>query len=195
MKRKPSAERRREIAEAALDIMARDGLRRFTTAALARHVGLAEGTIFRHFSDKADIVCAAIDRIEELFHGSLPPEDAADDPLDRLGVFVRHRLTIIREHPGIPRLLFSDQLAHAASDRGVRRLEAMRRESLGFIRDRIREAHDRGLLRGGLEPGPLFFLVHGAALAVAFSGPLVEQDGLEADPEAIWANLERLLRA
>lgn len=64
--RQTSDARRRQIAEAALSVIAEDGLARFTSAAIARKVGVTDGALFRHFADKDAIVLAAIDRVEEI---------------------------------------------------------------------------------------------------------------------------------
>lgn len=54
------AERRREITEAALQILAERGPRGWTTALLAERVGVAEATLFKHFDSKADILVTAV---------------------------------------------------------------------------------------------------------------------------------------
>ena len=51
-----SAVRRQQIADAALEVIAELGLRGFTTQAVAARVGITDGTIFRHFKDKQEIV-------------------------------------------------------------------------------------------------------------------------------------------
>jgi DNA-binding transcriptional regulator YbjK len=47
--RKPADTRRREIADAALRIVAGEGLARFTAMAIAREVGVSDAALFRHF--------------------------------------------------------------------------------------------------------------------------------------------------
>lgn len=55
-----SAERRKEIVEATLELLAAQGPRAWTTAALAERVGVSEATLFRHFPSKGDILVAAV---------------------------------------------------------------------------------------------------------------------------------------
>ncbi|MGM0575208.1 MAG: TetR/AcrR family transcriptional regulator [Myxococcota bacterium] len=193
MTRKPTAERQRQIAEAALDILSRDGARRFTTSALARRVGIAEGTIFRHFPDKAAIVRAAIDLVAERFAASFPGEEV-EDPLERLGAFVRDRLKIVRERPGVLRLLFSDQLAQVGSEAEAERLAQFKRRSLTFMLEAFREARRRGLVRDDVDPESLFVVVHGAAVGMAMSGGAAADEGMAADPDRVWSTIEHLIR-
>src|SRR5215208_1322322 len=118
--RKPAADRRREIADAALRVIATQGLGRFTSLAIAREVGVSDGALFRHFSSKDAIVAAAIDRVEELLFDGFPPAD--DDPVERLGAFFRRRTAVIREHPGISTLVATEELAKAGSPGGDERV-------------------------------------------------------------------------
>lgn len=59
------AERRREIAEAALQLLAEQGPHAWTTALLAERVGVAEATLFKHFDNKADILLTAVGRQQD----------------------------------------------------------------------------------------------------------------------------------
>ena len=73
--RQPTEERRRQIADAALKVIAERGLGRFTTQAIAAEIGVTDATLFRHFASKEDIVLAALDRVEERLFEGFPPED------------------------------------------------------------------------------------------------------------------------
>lgn len=188
--RKPAERRRREIADAALKVIAERGLRRFTAQAIAREVGLSDGALFRHFATKDAIVEAVIDRVEAVLFEGFPPEGA--DPVERLGRFFRQRAAIVRENPAVGRLVASDELLQAAPPAGAARLRELRRRSVGFVRHCVAEAHARGLLDDELDPAGAAAVVVGSLFALVHDrgrGP--------ADPDAparTWAVLERLLR-
>ena len=186
--RKPAAARRRQIADAALRVIAERGLARFTSVAIAREVGVSDAALFRHFASKQAIVLAAIDRVEEVLFEGFPPRQS--DPIDRLGAFFRRRIEVIRAHPGVARLVGSEQLAQAAPPAGVARVESFRGRSRAFVRRCLAEAHRRGLLAGGLGPDEAAVLVLGALLALAHGNgrPPARL------PERVWEALERLLR-
>lgn len=188
--RKSGADRRREIADAALRVIAEHGLGRFTALAVAEQVGLTDAALFRHFASMEAIVLGAIDRVEELLFEGFPPEGA--DPLDRLGVFFRRRAGVIRANPGIARLFASEELSHAASPEGVRRLGAFRARSMGFVRDCVTEAAREGRLAPGLGAEESTLLVVGALLALSHSA--APGGGAEDLPERAWRALETLLR-
>jgi AcrR family transcriptional regulator len=188
--RKPAESRRREIADAALKVIAEQGLARFTSLAIAREVGVSDAALFRHFATKEDIVLAVIDRVEEILFSGFPPAGA--DPIERLGLFFRRRIEVIREHPGVARLVGSEQLSQAAPPEGVARVAGFRQRSQSFVRGCLVEAHRDGLLADGVGPEEAAVLVLGALLALAHapSGPRPRARL----PERVWAVLERVLR-
>jgi len=188
--RKPAGSRRREIADAALKVIAEQGLARFTSKAIAREVGVSDAALFRHFATKEDIVLAVIDRVEEILFADFPP--AGSDPIERLGLFFRRRIAVIRENPGVARLVGSEQLSQAAPPEGVVRVAEFRQRSQRFVRSCLVEAHRDGLLAEGVGPEEAVVLVLGALLALAHAPP-----GLRPRvtlPERVWGVLERVLR-
>lgn len=190
--RRTTDERREEIAEAALAVIAEHGLGRFTTAAIARRVGIAEGTIFRHFRNKEEIVAAAIRWLGDLFAASLPGDVA--DPLERLRSFFLARLALIQAHPGVARLLFSDQLAAAAGDESAHLVRGLRERSTSFVRSCLEDAAAAGRLRSDLAVDDALVLVIGTALALVQHGELLA-DGIPVvrRAERVWSTLLRLI--
>jgi len=187
-KREPGEVRRPQIADAALRIIARHGLARFTTAAIAEEVGITEGSIFRHFASKAEIVLAAIDRIEELFGEAAPPADL--DPIEELGRFMAHRMSVVHENAGVARLLFSEDLSFAAGPAGAARVREIRARGAVHIRRCLHAAQTAGIVAPGLELDALVLLVHGAAMALVFS----DAPGDPRRTALMWKTLEQLLR-
>jgi AcrR family transcriptional regulator len=188
--RKPAGSRRREIADAALKVISEQGLARFTSLAIAREVGVSDAALFRHFATKEAIVLAVVDRVEEILFSGFPP--TGKDPIERLGAFFRRRIEVIRENPGVARLVNSEQLAQAAPPEGVARVVEFRRRSQSFVRGCLAEAHRQGLLGEGLGPEEAAVLVLGALLALAHA-PSAARAPAQL-PERVWAALERLLR-
>lgn len=193
--RQPTEERRRQIADAALTLIAERGLGKFTTAAVASLVGLSDGALFRHFKNKRAIVLAVIQSIEDrLFEGPLPSDG---DPLDRLEAFVRRRVRLLVDNPSIMRLVFSEQLVQASGDEGNALVRRMQKRSIGFIRDRLLEAEAAGLLREGLSADHLTIVVYGSIFGVCYRS--VYEDELPKDivrdlPGDIWLTLDTLIR-
>lgn len=190
--RKPTEERRREIADAAIKIIGERGLREFTAAQLAREVGIADGTIFRHFADKQEIVMAAVDRLGEILRETMPPPTG--DALTRLEQFFLQRVRMVATQPGVQSLLFSDQLVHAAGPEASARLVAMRQQSRDYLRECLAEARGAGLLREGLDLDALIIIINGAVLSfVFFEKDRASTPPLEARAARVWRAIVALI--
>jgi AcrR family transcriptional regulator len=192
VRRKPE-ERRREIADAVLAIVAERGLGQLTAAAIAREVGVTDAALFHHFRDMDAIVLAAIDRVGELLFATLPP--AEGDPLERLGELFRRRVAAIHRHPGAGRLVLSDVLAQIAPAAGVTKVRGFRKRSVELIRTCLAAAERDGSLAEGVDVPDATVMVLGALMALTQAGDLVVARGTaDARAAAVWAHLERTLR-
>jgi AcrR family transcriptional regulator len=64
--------RQDQIAEAALDIVRKDGIRALNVAAVAEKVGIVPSAVYRHFKNKSQIVDAVLQliqtRLNQNFH-------------------------------------------------------------------------------------------------------------------------------
>lgn len=193
--RLPTAERQRQLAEAALRIISTQGVRRLTAAALAEEVGIADGTIFRHFKDKEEIVNAAIDLFEAVLEETYPP--AHGEPLERLGSFLVKRLTLVRKNPEVLRLAFNDRLAEAAGDEGAARVERLVGRSVSFVHTCLDEAQSKGQITRDTPVMFLVWMVIGVVRGASTTGP-TKVSGRKAlstaSPKKVWTTLERFLR-
>ena len=195
MVRLSTDERKQQISQAALKIIAEQGLGKFTTSAIAKEVGLSDGALFRHFSSKEEIVLAAIGIIEEKFFMDSSPE--IGDPLTKLGAVISHRLAILSKHPHFAPLIFSDQLVQASGEEGVRRVQEMQARTIQFIHTCLIDAKKQGLLRKEIPIIDLTIIIIGSVLGAVngkhFKSILPESDiGNIADN--LWQTLENLIR-
>jgi len=191
MKREKTEVRQRQIADAALKVIAQQGLRRFTAAAIAREVGISDGALFRHFPDKAAIVTAALDRAEAVMFENFPPQHA--DPLERLGMFFHQRLEMVHSNPAIVRLVMSDQLALASGGLGAERVKEWKARSAEFIRGCLVEAQAEGRLREGASVDALCLVVLGSILSIGVAGSLGLSD-TKTGADKVWTTLSTLIR-
>lgn len=192
-KRLPTAERREQIARAALRIIARDGVHRLTMVELAREVGITDGSLFRHFKDKVEIVDAAIEVFETTLFEGFPPK--ASDPLERLRDFFFRRISIVRAHPEIVQLAFNDRLVEAAGERGAARVGAAIQRSVNFIKECILQAQEQGVITSAVPTAALVWVVmgmlRGAALGERLHG---EAAGISPHgPAEVWEWIALLL--
>ena len=71
MRRKPNVEqRRRDLCDAAIELLAAGGARGVTHLRVDRHAGLADGTTSFYYQTRAALLRGAIDRVIELARSS-----------------------------------------------------------------------------------------------------------------------------
>jgi len=101
--------RQAEIIAAVLRLAAERSPALITTGDIAKAVSLTQGAVFRHFPTKDAIWLAVIDWVERNLLISL--ESAAQNaatPLASLqAVFMAH-ISFVKQHPGVPRLIFNE---------------------------------------------------------------------------------------
>jgi AcrR family transcriptional regulator len=105
----PANERRAVTVEAVIDLAASQNPGEITTAAIAKHMNLTQGAVFRHFPNKEAIWQTAmewvadrlLDRIDRSAQGIESPLAAME------AMFLSH-VEFVVEHPGIPRMMFGE---------------------------------------------------------------------------------------
>ena len=81
----PGTATRERLTRAAIAIVAREGMAAATTAAIAAEAGVAEGTLYRHFESKDDLLIAAYRQMKnDVFVLAAEGVDVAAPPPERL---------------------------------------------------------------------------------------------------------------
>jgi len=94
-----------------MEIIRHEGVARLTTRSLSKAVGIAQPTLFLHFGNKSHILVALVDTIQERLQKEMAGLALAQmTPLERMKAVIRAHLNFIQKQPGIPRLLFSEEL-------------------------------------------------------------------------------------
>ncbi len=109
MEKQSTEIRQEQIKQAVLDIIYTDGLKSLSTRNLAKRIGMSEGTIFRHFTSKQDIILAIIKDVQRDFIGSLRNIANSDQqPKDRLNEYLCQTVKYLIKNKGITMLMFSE---------------------------------------------------------------------------------------
>lgn len=184
---KPTEERRVEIADAALRVIAGKGIAAFTMEQLAREIGLSAGSLFRHFRSKEEILGAAVERTAALLSLTFP--EPGLPPLDRLQAFFYARTRLVGNTAGIAQLVFSEQFIKALDEESRKRLSEITVASQRFIVEVIAEGQASGQIRRDLSPQALARLMMGGAFAAIF----LQQTQADS-AEQLWLTLSTVLR-
>jgi len=158
-----TATRRKQIAQAALGLIAERGFRGLRAAPLARRAGLVPSGLYRHFGSLDGVVDAVLDAVRDRLHEHLEAAcAAAEDPLGRLHRILRLHAKLIREHHALPRVIFSDEVF----GNNTARRAALRGILHGYV------AAIEAVLRNGQETGAVRTDTDARTLAVMFLGLL-----------------------
>lgn len=153
--------RRKQITQAALELVADGGLKKLSVAALARRLGLVPSALYRHFDDKEALLDAVVELIERKLLDNVDIVSLeTTDSVERLyRLLVRH-VKMIRENRGIPLIIFSQDFYAGHTGR--------RKRIYGSIRNYLSEV--ARLLRHAQEAGQISPSVDVEAAAVMFLG-------------------------
>ena len=105
----PADERRAVTVEAVVALAGSQNPSEITTAAIAKHMNLTQGALFRHFPNKEAIWQAVMEwvadrllaRIDRSAHG-------IESPLAALEAMFMSHIGFVAEHPGVPRMMFGE---------------------------------------------------------------------------------------
>jgi len=159
----PAETRRAVTVEAVIELAAERNPDEITTAAIASHMKLTQGALFRHFPSKDAIWEAVMGWVAERLLARVDRAAAqAASPLAALqAVFLTHADFVV-EHPGVPRMLFGElQRAEATP---AKRLARTLLERYG---ERIRD-----LLEAGKAAGEVSAVLDTGAAVTLFVGTL-----------------------
>ena len=109
MERQSTDIRQEQIKQAVIDIISTDGLKNLSTRNLAQRIGMSEGSIFRHFKTKKDIILSIFNDIQENFIGELRKVAwSEEEPSIRLFKYLNTTINYHANNKGANMLLFSE---------------------------------------------------------------------------------------
>lgn len=145
----PADERRAATVEAVIDLAAEHNPSDITTTAIAGHMGLTQGALFRHFPSKDAILQATMSwvserllaRVDKAAQGAASPAAALE------AMFMAH-VDFVAKHPGVPRMLFGE-LQRSENTLPKQMVQALIRQ----YSERLRRLLEDGKAQGEFDPG------------------------------------------
>lgn len=185
------ARRRRQILEAAVELMQERGFHSVSMQSLADRADLSVGLIYQYFGNKDDVLRAVIVDILEDFRDHVPAalREAGDDPVDRISVALGAFCRIIDEKRDAALLSYreSKTLTRPGQDQ-VKFLEIQTTEP---IRQAVRDGVDSGALRPvnpEIVVHNVLMVAHGWALKHWRLAPMMSLDEyIEAETDLLLA--------
>ncbi|WP_432735832.1 TetR/AcrR family transcriptional regulator [Maridesulfovibrio sp. FT414] len=166
-KRMDRLSRREQIAEKALALAAR-GISAITMQSVSEACGIVSSALYRHYKNKDEI----LDGVRELVRNKLIKNarkavEEGNSPLHILEKLAMNHAELLYNHPGIPRLLFSE----AALDRdSVRRraIYAMMTEYRAAAVSIVVQGQEQGQIRADVSPEDVVFMLLGTVVPPSF---------------------------
>ena len=148
--KKPS--RKDQILQSLATILEQSPGRRITTAGLAKHVGVSEAALYRHFPSKAKMFEALIEFIENTIFSRITQIMSEEMQADkRCEMILGLILTFSERNPGITRILTGDPLA-GETERLRQRVTQLFDRIEAQLRQIIREMPIRGEQKTSTDP-------------------------------------------
>ncbi len=152
----PPSPRKAQITEAALDLLADTPIAALRTRQIARHVGVSQPALFRHFRSRDAILEAVVDLLRErLSTAVVALLESTPAPLDRARGLVRLLFEHAERNPGLVRLVLA---AGVGGEKGnetgayhasLAHLVSMQRS---FFTTFVRQARERGEVAPNVDP-------------------------------------------
>jgi len=147
MKRKTSQERKKEIIDAARELIIREGVQGVTIKNISKKNRISEPAVYRHFKNKRAILLGLIESFESnLMMAIDEPIRYHKNPLDRLREIMKTHLIFTEKKRGVLFAITAESI-HFNDDFLRRKILEVIEEYKIRIKDILQEAKRQGLLR------------------------------------------------
>ena len=139
--------RRRQILDAATEVMSRTGFHATAMQAVADRAGISVGLIYQYFGNKDDLLLAVIVDILEDFRDQVPAaiDAAGDDPVMRFDAGFRICCRVVDAKRLAVNLTYRE--SHTLSPEGLERIKQLELETAEPIRQAFRAGVAAGVFR------------------------------------------------
>ncbi|HEC00898.1 MAG TPA: TetR family transcriptional regulator [Sphingomonadales bacterium] len=175
-KKMPAEMRRSVTIEAVLDIAARQNPRDITTAAIAQHMNVTQGALFRHFDNKESLWQAVMEWIEvNLFKRVDQAANEAPTPMAALQAVYMAHIDFVRTHPGVPRIMFGE-LQRSENTKAKRQAGGLLKKYGARVTTLIDAAREKGEIDPAVDTASARILFIGSIQALVIQSLLVAKD-------------------
>lgn len=186
----PADERRAATVEAVVALAARTNPSDISTTAIARHMGVTQGALFKHFPTKESIFEAVMGWVAERLLARIDAAARkAATPLAALeAVFMAH-VQFVTAHPGVPRMLFGE-LQRAETSGPKRMAQTLITRYGERVRALLAQGKAAGEIRADVDEGSaaLLFIgmVQGLVMQSLLAGDVRRMSGQAAGVFALY---------
>ncbi len=144
----PADERRAVTVESVIALASAQNPSEITTAAIAEHMNLTQGALFRHFPNKESIWQAVMDWVAEHLLARIDREaQGIESPLAAMEAMFMGHIEFVADYPGVPRMMFGELQRPESTPAKVRVQSLMQ-----CYGERLQGLIDKGKAIGELSP-------------------------------------------
>jgi AcrR family transcriptional regulator len=191
----PADERRAVTIEAVVALAGSQNPSDITTAAIAKHMNLTQGALFRHFPSKDTIWQSVMEWVADRLLARI--DSAADgiaSPLAAMQAMFMSHIDFVVEHPGVPRMMFG-QLQSTDATAAKKMAQTLIQRYAERIQARIEQGKASGeiTLEVNTQAAATLFVgtIQGLVMQSMLSGDLQR---MRADAPGVFAIFQRGLR-
>ncbi len=182
----PADERRAVTVESVIALASSQNPSEITTAAIAEHMNLTQGALFRHFPNKESIWQAVMDWVAEHLLARIDrAAQGVGSPLAAMEAMFMSHVEFVADYPGVPRMMFGELQRPESTPAKVKVQNLMQCYS-----ERL-----QGLIEKGKANGELSLALDDQAAAMLFIGTvqaLVMQSLMAGDVRRIRRDASRV---
>lgn len=150
-----------KILEAARQVFCERGYEQAAVAEIAARMGVVEGTVFKYFSTKRELLLKVLEHWYDEIIGDVARDlSGVADLRERLRIVIHDHLRVIRDYPLLCRLMFRE--IRSEEDYHSSALHQKNRHYTRFLTEIIIEGSASGVFRAGTSPTLTRDLVFGA---------------------------------
>jgi AcrR family transcriptional regulator len=188
--------RQREIVDASIELIARNGIQELTIKNLSKLVGISEPAIYRHFEGKSEILAALLTYFGDLNEEVFKRIDLSGaTALGKLESVFGHHFRNFTDNPSFSAVLFSEEIFRNYSDLSKKMSHMMEKARTHVLRF-VGEGQAAGEVRDDMPADQLSLILIGSLRLLVtrwrlsgFSFDLVEEG------EKLWRVLQSLMEA
>ena len=151
VKRRPTEGRKTLAVEAMVELAAEQNPNGITTAAIAKRMGLTQGSLFRHFPNKEAIWHAAMAWVAEHLLARIDLAcRGVESPLAGLQAMFTSHVEFVVQHPGVPRMMFGE-LQRSEATPAKRMAQMLIEQYAQRLQTRIEQGKKLGELSASLD--------------------------------------------
>ncbi|KQC06386.1 MAG: hypothetical protein APR54_01740 [Candidatus Cloacimonas sp. SDB] len=106
------SERQSQIVEAAINIIAEQGIQNLTTKRLAADLQVTEPALYRHFKNKQDILKHIIGYFQDTMSPVMNKLNSTGSAPDKIINFIKDHFSLLETKPSLAKIIFVEPIFH-----------------------------------------------------------------------------------